>query len=475
MPGNSLIFKDAEKARNSITKQQNEEIAKLYEQWAKEIADRAEWYRKKTTSSSVLSEKQMKELEKMLRASSQQIANEVHGLIKQNIYVVADSIVQANTKWLASLGFDQSSVSAAFSSVPDKIVRKMVTGQIYESGWSLSKRIWGDNEATLKELYKIVAGGMAKNQSIYEIAKDLSKFVDPKAKKLWNLTDKDGRKIYPKQVEYNSQRLARTLVQHGYQQGFIEVTKDNPFIKEYIWRSNGSRVCEICLARDGQHYKKDQLPMDHPNGMCTMVPDVSKTLTQDLESWLNEPDGTYPEIDKFAEQFGYKSNVSVPKKTGREKYDMKKVEEDFEFYIAGGYSSFKDAVSKQTYEYVKENMKGTTKPLYRVEDARYTYDTIDVGDKFSFKDDIRSFTRSFNYAGKMINEGLEEDFFENPIVFETVGRVEHFDTSKYAEGYYENQYESMVGGEFEVVDIVERMINGFITDVVKIKAVKKKK
>ena len=33
-------------------------------------------------------------------------------------------------------------------------------------------------------------------------------------------------------VDYNAQRLARTLVQHSYQQSVIAVTKDNPFVTE---------------------------------------------------------------------------------------------------------------------------------------------------------------------------------------------------------------------------------------------------
>lgn len=313
MAANSLIFKDAAKARDSITQAQMKEIRKLYEQWADEIAERANYYKRKTTSSSTVSEAQMRELEKLLRAIGEQVTNEVHGKIKNNIYTVADSVVVANAKWLASLGFDESSVMGAFNSVPDDIVRKLVTGSIYEGGWSLSKRIWGESEENLKQLYRIVAGGVAKNQSMYEISKQLEQFVRPSAKKQWNLVDKDGRKIYPRQVDYNAQRLGRTLVQHSYQQSFIETTKDNPFIIEYIWRSNGSRVCELCKARDGVHYKKTELPMDHPNGMCTMEPVVvdNDNIVDQLADWFNSPDGTYPEIDAFAGNFGYAPNNKV--------------------------------------------------------------------------------------------------------------------------------------------------------------------
>lgn len=306
---NKLKMKDAEKARDAITASQKKEIAKLYEKWADEIKAKAEMFKHKTTPSSVVSEKQMKELEKMLKATSQKVSNEVYNKIKENIYKVASSVIESDKEWLKSLGFyfGDKGFNAMFNNVPDSIVRKLVTGHIYDSGWSLSKAIWGDNEATLSHLYEIVAGGVAKNQSIYEIAKNIEKVVRPSAKKPWNLTDKDGRKIYPRQVDYSSQRLARTLVQHGYQQSFTETTKDNPFITEYIWRSNGSRVCDICKARDGKRFKKDELPLDHPNGMCTIEPAVSKTMVDDIANWYNSPNGTYPSIDKFAKKLGYKN------------------------------------------------------------------------------------------------------------------------------------------------------------------------
>ena len=58
------------------------------------------------------------------------------------------------------------------------------------------------------------------NCSYYEIAKDLESYVRPNARLPWNLRMADGKKIYKKQIDYNAQRLARTLVQHGYQQSF---------------------------------------------------------------------------------------------------------------------------------------------------------------------------------------------------------------------------------------------------------------
>lgn len=311
---NKLIFANSEKARDAITVSQQKEIAKLYEDWAKDLGERAKYYQKKTTASSDLSERQAKELKNALTEQSKQVSNEVYKGIKQSIYTVSDVVVKDNVEWLKSMGFSGAGLSAAFSSVPDSIVRMLVTGQIYEGGWNLSSRIWGSNEKTLSDCYKIVAKGMAENTPIYNIAKELEKYVSPQTVKSWNpilktKNTKTGqweyKRIYRGKVDYNAQRLARTLVQHGYQQSFIAVTEKNPFVLKYQWSANGSRVCPICQDRDGQIFEKGDLPMDHPNGMCTMIPIIDDQLIDKLADWFNNPDGTYPEIDEFAKNFGY--------------------------------------------------------------------------------------------------------------------------------------------------------------------------
>lgn len=318
--GNPLIFKDSEAAKLAIMDSQKKEIAALYESWADEIGERAKYYSHKSTASAPLSERYYRELQKQLRETSQQVSNEVYGIIKNNTYTVADAVVADNVKWLEQFGFSAKGLNAAFSYVPDSVVRNLFTGQIYDSGWSLSSRIWGDNENTLKEIYKVMAGGLAQQKPIYEIAKDLEKYVRPSAAKPWNLAASDGRKIYPKQIDYNAQRLARTLVQHGYQQSFVATTQKNPFITEYIWRSNGSRVCDLCKARDGVHYKKNELPLDHPNGMCTMEPAIAEDMIDQLADWFNSPDGTFPEIDEFAGNFGYHVSKTGTVKDFLDKY-----------------------------------------------------------------------------------------------------------------------------------------------------------
>lgn len=303
----SLSFQSADVAKQNITTDALENISQLYQYWADEINDKKWELFSKTAPSASLQYLNMGQLESQLRETSKQVSNEVYEIVKNSIYMTADAVVQANNDWLKNMGFPVNGVDSAFVSVPDQTVRRLVTGQIYDTGWSLSKSIWGDNEDTLKKLYAYVAQGVAENMPIKDIAKNLSAYVSPDRYKMWNLVAPDGKRIYPKNVEYNSQRLARTLIQHGYQTSFIAVTEKNPFVIDYIWRANGSRVCQLCMDRDGQHYKKDELPLDHPNGMCTMEPNTDPDIEDKLADWINSIDGTYPDLDAFASNFGYEA------------------------------------------------------------------------------------------------------------------------------------------------------------------------
>lgn len=318
MPINSDIFKYATAVRDSVTKEQQEYIKGLYEQWSEDVKKQAEYYEKLSTGSSDFSSYYYNHLYNQMQAQSKEIANGVYTNIKDGMAQVSDAVVKDMTGWMAIMGFSPKDTNMALAYIPQSTVNALVTGSVYgkPGSWSLSSAIWSDNEKTLKDIYAIMGQGIASQMSIKEIADKLSQYVNPNKQLKWSGPN-GGPKIYKKSVDYNAQRLARTLVQHSYQQSFVAATKDNPFIKEYVWLSNGPRVCPICADRDGQHFKKDKLPLDHPNGMCTMEPVVVENLTDQIANWVNAEDGTYPEIDAFAKKFGYDASKynTLPKMT----------------------------------------------------------------------------------------------------------------------------------------------------------------
>lgn len=204
--------------------------------------------------------------------------------------------IQANEQMLKSIGLE---MKGAFSYVPRQEVANILSGKLYGSDWNFSKAIWGMEKKTKEDLEKIVARGLAENKPIYDIAKDLEKYVDPSAQKPW-----DWSKVYPgttKTVDYNAQRLARTMIQHSYQTSMVQAQKDNPFCKGIIWHSVGlhGRTCEQCLERDGQVFPVKDLPLDHPNGLCYFEPalDDMNDIADRLADWTLGKDD--PAIDNY--------------------------------------------------------------------------------------------------------------------------------------------------------------------------------
>ena len=73
----------------------------------------------------------------------------------------------------------------------------------------------------------------------------------------------------------------------------------------FIWHASGPRPCHLCEERDGQFYTKEELPFDHPNGMCTFETAIDPDIDSCLAAWFWAPAGTYPEIDRYAEALGF--------------------------------------------------------------------------------------------------------------------------------------------------------------------------
>lgn len=307
----SLSFKRAEQIRLELTAQQQKEIRDLYQSVADDIADRLSV--PKRVPSDALRQWYLRDLQKQVNAALEEAGKTTESTIRSNAEKVAQGVVDCNADWLKSVGMP---VGSAFSWVPTDIVTSVATGQIYEGPWSLSGAIWADVQAQQRDIQTIIARGIAENKSAFDIAKDLEKYVDPSAVKPW-----DWSKVYPgvrRQIDYSAQRLARTMVSHAYQQAFVRTTQKNPFVTKYKWEaSNSDRVCELCQERDGKLFSKDDLPLDHPNGMCTytaVIEDSMDQVADRLADWANGAED--PELDTWAkDMYGdqYSSAMSILK------------------------------------------------------------------------------------------------------------------------------------------------------------------
>lgn len=315
-----LELEDGLKARQKITQAQQKKIKKLYLDAAKRLEKEIASMDKGTKSES-LQKSELEKLVKKLKEEAESIGLASEEIMKQGMKDTVDATLEDAKALLADLGL---SIQGAYSNVATEIIESIVTGKIYKGNWSLSAAIWDDIKKTQSDILKVVAEGRAMNKSSYEIAKDLERYVNPNAKKDW-----DWSKVYPgtkKKVDYNAQRLARTLSNHAYQQGVIASAKDNPFVKGIKWNTsnNHDRVCEVCEERAKQDkyglgrgvYPEDKVPMDHPNGMCvlTRVMPSSAERAERLADWANGKSD--PEMDKWI-------NGLVPEKEQKAKKPAK--------------------------------------------------------------------------------------------------------------------------------------------------------
>lgn len=306
-------FATAEGRRIEITNEQTKQIRNMYKDVKNEFANKVRILSNKSNVSSIIRTQYLKDFQKDLEADIKFLNNQLEKTIERNALRVAEAVVDDSNKLNEAMGFRGIFTNDYY--IPHQAVESIITGQLYDGKWTLSKAIWSDNQKKLNDINEIVSKGIIANKSTYDIAKDLERYVNPRARKDW-----EWSKVYPgtsKKIDYNAQRLARTMVSHAYQESFVRSTKDNPFIESYRWLASGSdRMCEICAERDGKIFSKDELPLDHPNGMCTFEVVIEKSYDQiasDLRNWV---DGTgdsklNTELDGFANSLGYNIKSST--------------------------------------------------------------------------------------------------------------------------------------------------------------------
>lgn len=290
-----LDFSGAEAQRLRITQEQQERIRDLYRQASAEVGKLAK--QAPRVPSDAVRQQYLHTLQKQIDEQLRDIESQLNGTIRSSMADTVKATVADAKSFLKENGLP---IQGAYSHVPTDIIRSVASGQLYAGNWSLSRALWLNTRETQQDIQSIVAQGIIQNKSAFDIAKDLEKYVDPTARKDW-----EWSKVYPgtrKVVDYNAQRLARTMVSHAYQQAFVRTTQKNPFVTKYQWEaSNSERVCQLCLDRDGQYYKKDELPLDHPNGMCTfiaVIEDDMDTIADRLADWAHGADD--PALDGWA-------------------------------------------------------------------------------------------------------------------------------------------------------------------------------
>lgn len=289
----------ADLSKVRIATETQKDIAKMYESISKDIAKEIKSLPSKVASSTSESVRRsyLNALKKQIDAELDKTTRQISSVTKNSIRATSSAVVQGNNQFMERAGLK---MTGAFSHVPNEVVQSLVSGNLYKNDWTYSKAIWGANAKTSRDLESIVARGIASQSSTYDIAKDLEKYVSPSAKKDWAWS-----KVYPgtsKTVDYNAQRLARTMIQHSYQQSFRQVINKNPFVMGVIWHSAFAhgRSCYECMERDGEWYEKGKEPLDHANGLCFLEADIPQTMEEiadELATWARG--GSNPGLTEY--------------------------------------------------------------------------------------------------------------------------------------------------------------------------------
>ena len=310
MPKVKNPFEYAQHQRVKIVNSQKDEIRKFYLEGYKEVQKEINKLPMKETESTIIKKMYLKAIQKEIDEYLKDVDKKTIYLVKGNMNKMVEIVCENNQMFMKNIGFTSVPEFMLSKKFKQDVVNRIVTGKLYGGKWDLSSAVWGDNAKKKNEMSRIIAKGLMKNKTIDAIAKDIERYVNPRARKgdTW-YNDYNVRR----KVDYNSQRLARTMIGHAYQESFVSLTYKNPFIDAYKWvTSVGDKVCPLCIERETQDlyglgdgiYPKDKLPLDHPNGMCTFEAVVSMSdeeIAEAIADWyLGEGDEYMNEkLDEF--------------------------------------------------------------------------------------------------------------------------------------------------------------------------------
>lgn len=450
---NEFKLGNAEKLRDRLTKEQEQEIANTYKQIADKVKKKLKSIPDNGTATSALKKQQLQQLKKLLDSEYKSMRDKIGKQIEQKAKETTQGPINAAKEFAKKLGFVK--LEGSYASVPNDVISSIVTGQVYDGDWSLSSALWKDVQHKQKDINKVIADGVSMNKSAFDIAKDLEEYVDPKAKKSW-----DWKKVYPgvsSKIDYSAQRLARTMPAHAYQQSLEATVKNNPFIDGYIWHSGtGKRTCEICRERDGKFFAKGKLPMDHPNGRCTFITkgqsmmdisdrladwvngksdkgidkymedlygkvkqEKSKGLTKAQQKKADEWDKSYKNVVEFAKKNGYSIEQTVKSILGSppkgSKYYGGIVDE-----VKKAYTPPKVKPQRKSFTFKDMNRKDANSYIRKmISKLKYSPDIVDALDDYMmFSDDINAYLRgqiktnaykdSISVLSKAMNKDTEE-------------------------------------------------------------------
>ena len=312
------IALEARKKVSKLTLEQQRKMLKLYENSIEGLASKATVAKNKSLTERWLLD-YLKELAQAKKELTKDVFYENNGAIGKAAKMGSEVIEIIMNMIFSKAGIDSGEHFTSMFSVAQKgIIEDIISGGLYKDKLTLSQRIWNHSNKFEKDIQYIINKAILEKKSALELARDLERFVRDPAKRPWS-----WGKVYSNlkgtKIDYNAQRLARTSINHAYQTSTIKSSNMNPFVEGIEWRSAQihGRTCDLCIERAIQDkyglgsgiFPIDEVPLDHANGLCTMIPHILQSLDQvadELRNWLDgennkKLDGWYNEYgDYFA-------------------------------------------------------------------------------------------------------------------------------------------------------------------------------
>lgn len=341
-----IIPYDASKEeRDRIVKERERKLYESFEHMRKNIDDQIQNMNFSTVSERV-KRQQLEEIRNSLQKELQAHYTSLESGLKDDMVNIGGEVLKESEGFYKGLNMP---IAMSITSFPVEIMNNVVNGSVYQEKWYLSRALWGDYTEKIDQINEVISNGIGLNLPSKEIAKQLEQYVDPSAmtpsktivtpclqdpvtgklyskdyvkrhpEKDWTgFKEKTSRFNYGK-VDYNAQRLARTLINHAYQQNVVHQAQANPFATGVRWEaSGGERMCEICEERDGKIFPADDVPLDHPNGMCTfsVATDLNMMEMSDvLADFVNGVPTDYD--DKLYDWYNDRAEVPIEREPDR--------------------------------------------------------------------------------------------------------------------------------------------------------------
>ena len=366
------LLKESQREKLSINKKTLLKVKKLYEEESKKLIS-------KLNNANEMNSQYINSYLEYVNKELKSLSKQIEKLTKQGIADTSQLMTEVNADVFSyivkkyNLDIEPDILESLYKP-NSNVINKIISGNLYKDNKSLSKRIWGYNRNNLNKIQEILIDGMVNKRPLQDITNTLSAYTGGGNTKVKAITSAYG------QMNANSLRLVRTSLNHAFIETMKDETKKNPFIEGYKWIMSGAHssrmpngdICDDYSSHDEGIgigvFKKNNIPIPHPNCMCVIIPYSEKpleTIGEEIGKWIKgEPN---KEIDAWVKGRGYEK--TIPKTTKSKTTEITK-SKTTKSTKRNNISWHKYSYDDKTYENKKEMIKHLKDKGITFNDAR---------------------------------------------------------------------------------------------------------